>query len=383
MRSMDVLRLLHTSDVHVGAPFMFLGTKGNEQRLALREALSRIVRIAREERYHALVIAGDLFDSAFGSSDADVSCVIGLLHEAGASCHVFILPGGHDYYSPGSTYERERKRFEALGSVHILTPERSVIEIPELSLAVHGKALISNVPAESALAGLAPVASSRWNVCLAHCSIGGFSAELDAKEVPARLEDLEAGFDYVALGHWHSFRVLREGASPVIYCGSPEIIARDQLGAGSVVSVELSSRGTVFERVSVGKRRIESHALDCTGVASTEEFVRMVLSAIPADPDLILELSLGGLVGIDSALDPSQGAAELERRYFSVRLAGKGPSREISREELLAVPEDTVAGTFVRRMLKKIEGSEGETRELYEEALQLAYQLFRGRDLIG
>jgi hypothetical protein len=34
-------------------------------------------------------------------------------------------------------------------------------------------------------------------------------------------------------------------------------------------------------------------------------------------------------------------------------------------------------------MLKKIESSEGETRELYEEALQLAYQLFKGRDLLG
>jgi exonuclease SbcD len=380
---MDTLKMLHTSDVHIGAPFQFLKMKGSEQRLALREALARIVRIAREERYHLIIIAGDLFNSAFGSAESDISFVIGLLHDAGVLCHVVILPGGHDYYAPGSIYEREMKRFEAGGNVHILTPEKRVIEIPALSLAVHGKALLSNVAADSGLAGLAPIANSRWNVCLAHCSVAGFSADLDAGETPARLEDLAEGFDYVALGHWHSYRVVREQAPPVLYSGSPEIVARDQQGAGFAVSVSLSAEGVVFERVSVGRRRIRKHFLDCTGVQSTEEFVKKILASVPADPDLILELSLGGLVGIESALDPERGSTELERHYFSVRLAGKGPSREISAGELLLVPEDTVAGTFVRRMLKKIEESEGEERGIREEALQVGYQLFKGRDLIG
>ena len=380
---METIKMLHIADVHIGAPFLFLEERGGEQRLALREALARVALIAREERYHLLVVAGDLFNDAFETSDADVSFVIGCLEGAGPSCHVVILPGGHDHFSAGSIYERELKRFEALGNVHVLAPGRRVIEIPELSLAVHGKALTSNVAAESALAGLAPVAGRRWNVCLAHCSVAGFSADLDPADTPSRLEDLARGFDYIGLGHWHSYRVLREKAPPVLYSGSPEVVARDQQGAGFAVSAVLSAGGVAFERRAIGKRRVESRSIDCTGLASTEELVKRVLGAVPPDPNLILGLSLGGLIGIDSALDPGAGSAELERHYFSVRLVGKGPSREISREALLAVPEETVAGALVRGMLKKIESSEGETRELYEEALQLAYQLFKGRDLIG
>lgn len=380
---METLRLLHTSDVHIGAPFLFLGTKGSEQRLALREAFAAIVRVARDEKYDVLLIAGDLFDSAFGASEADVSYVIGCLRDAGASCRVVILPGGHDHYAPGSVFERELKRFESNGNVRVLTPGNTVIDIPDLSLAVHGKALSSNVPSESVFAGLAPVAGRRWNVCVAHCSVEGFSAGLDPKEAPARLDDLAAGFDYVALGHWHSFNVLREKAAPVLYSGSPEIVARDQQGAGFVVSVTLSGGAAFFERKRIGKRRIEKRVIDCTGLQSTDEFTAKVLREAPPDRDLILDLSLTGLVGIDSSLDPAQGVAELERHYFSARLSGRGPSREISKEELLAVPPDTVAGAFVRSMLKRIEGAEGETRELYEEALQLGYQLFKGRDLIG
>lgn len=380
---METLRILHTSDVHIGAPFLFLGAKGSEQRLALREAFAEIVRVARDEKYDVLLVAGDLFDSAFGASDADVSHVIGCLRGIGASCRVVILPGGHDHFAPGSIYERELKRFESAGNVRVFAPGNETIDFPELSLAVHGRALSSNVPSESVLTGLAPAAGRRWNVCLAHCSVEGFSAELDAKEAPARLADLAAGFDYVALGHWHSFRVLREQGPPVLYSGAPEIVARDQQGAGFAVSVELADGAASFERRRIGKRRIEKRVVDCTGLRTTDELAAKVLREVPPDDDLILDLSLAGLVGIDSALDPAQGVAELERHYFSVRLAGKGPSRKISREELLAVPADTVAGAFVRNMMKRIEGAEGETRELYEEALQLGYQLFKGRDLIG
>jgi len=380
---MESIRILHTSDVHIGAPFLFLGAKGTEQRLALREALLAIVRIAKEEKYHALVIAGDLFDSAFGASDADVSFAAGCLAGAGPACRVVILPGSHDHYATGSVYEREQRRFEAGGNVHILTPGRRTIEMSDLSLAVHGVAGVSNVLLENAFSSLAPRGQYRWNVCLAHGSFEGYSARLEPRETPLRVAEIPAGFDYVALGHWHSHLVVRERDPVIVYSGSPEIIARDQQGSGFVVSVMLLAGGARFERIPVGKRRIECHSIDCTLLQSTEELVRKVLDAVPADPDLILELSLAGVLGAESALDPGRGATELERHYFSVRLVGKGPSREISREELLAVPEDTVAGAFVRRMLRKIDSAPEGKRELYEEALQLGYQLFKGRDLIG
>ncbi len=380
---MAEIKVLHTSDIHLGAPFLFLAARGNEQRLALREALARITRIAREENFDALLIAGDLFDSAFGASETDVSFAIGCCADAGPACRVVILPGSHDFYSAGSVFERERARFEASGNVHVLTPERKMVELPELSLAVHGKALTSNNAVESAFSGLIPMKQHRWNICLAHGSVEGRSAALEPRENPLRLGELDAGFDYVALGHWHSYLVVREKSPAVAYSGSPEIIARDQRGAGSVVSVACTERGIKLERLPVGEKRIMEVAMDCTGLASTEEFTKKVLGLAAPDKNLIVELSLIGLIGIDAVFDPGQALAELEQSYFSVRLRGKGPGREISKEELINVPEDTVAGKFVRRMLRKIDDAEGQKRELLEEALQLGYQLFKGRDLIG
>jgi exonuclease SbcD len=380
---MSELRILHTSDIHLGAPFLFLGARGNEQRLALREALAKITRLAREEKYHALLIAGDLFDAPFGSSEADVSFAVGCCAEAGPGCRVIVLPGSHDFYSAGTLFEREHVRFEASGHVCVLTPQRPVIELPDLSLAVHGKALTSATGNESAFSELSPVPGCRWNVCVAHGSAEGASAAFEPQDNPLRLTEIDPGFNYVALGHWHSYRVVRERSPLAVYSGSPEIIARDQRGAGSVVSVTVASEGPRIERIPVGRRRIAEVSVDCTGLAHGEEFLRRVVTAAPPDKDLILELSLTGLIGIEVAFDPERELTELERRYFSVRFVGRGPGREFSKEELLRVPEDSVAGKFVRVILRRIEKAEGDKKELLEEALQLGYQLFKGRDLIG
>lgn len=381
--AMEELRIIHTADVHIGAPFEFLGAKGSEQRLALREALERVVAAAREEGCGALVIAGDLFDSAYHVLESDVSFAIRSLADAGSGCTVVILPGSHDFYSAGSVYERECARFEAAGNVKLLTPQRSVVEIPELSLAIHGKALTSNVGVEGALSSLAPIERCRWNIAVAHGSIEGFAGVPEDASVPLGLDGLRPGFSYVALGHWHSYRVVREGCPSVVYSGAPEVIARDQRGAGTAVSIRFTAEGVRTDLIRTGRRRLARASIDCTGLGATEDLVRKVSASVPEDRELILDLELTGVIGAEAVVDPAEALEALAERYFSVRLAGKGPSRAISREELLRVPDDTVAGKFVREMLSRMESASEEKKGLYEEALQLGYQLFKGRNPLG
>ncbi|TMI80892.1 MAG: hypothetical protein E6H03_07620 [Bacillati bacterium ANGP1] len=57
------IRLLHTSDIHLGATFKVLGERGREQHRQVRETFARVVGLAIEERVDAVLIAGDLFDS--------------------------------------------------------------------------------------------------------------------------------------------------------------------------------------------------------------------------------------------------------------------------------------------------------------------------------
>lgn len=379
---MDSIRILHTGDVHIGAPFEFLGERGSEQRRTVRDTFHRVTRLAGEKGYAALLIAGDLFDDAYAAPERDVAFVVQCLAAVGAGCRVVILPGSHDFWAPGSVYERERGRFEGGGNVSILTPEHKSVSFPDLSLAVHGVAPTSPHASVNLVAGLAPERGMRWNVAMAHGSVAGASADHDPEENPILLDDLPPGFDYVALGHWHSYKLVREQAPPAVYSGSPELIARDQVGAGSVASVTLDGDGASVERIAVGMRRIKGITIDCSGIGTTEELVARILEHTSIDRDLVLGIALSGVLEAGAVIDPGLALEMLEEQYFSVRFSGELPAREIPRGEILAVPAETVAGSFVRRLLERIDRAEGGERERLKEALQIGYQLFQGRNLL-
>lgn len=372
--------MIHTSDVHVGAPFEFLGLKGEEQRRTILETFESIISLAVKDGYSLLVVAGDLFDSAYSVAESDLSFVLRCLGEAGPGCSVILLPGSHDYWSPGAVYERERSRFEGCGNVTVLSPARRTAGFPDLSVAVHGNPLTSPSWDERPMAGLEPSGDFTWNIAVAHGSVEGASAAADSVELPICAAELGSGFDYVALGHWHSYNEIRPGA---VYSGSPELIARDQKGAGSVASVTLCEGAVKVERIPVGRRRIEVVEADCTGLRTTEELVARIERTVPKNEDLVLELSLRGMLEADTAVDIRLALRELERSYFSVRSSGEPVTRRMPQEELLQIPEETVAGKFVRIMMERIERAEGEERETLEEALQVGYQLFKGRNPLG
>lgn len=330
-----------------------------------------------------MLIAGDLFDSEYGVSESDLTFVIQALGEVGSGCRVVILPGSHDCWAPGTVFERERERIEKVEGVSILTPDVPTIEFPDISLAVHGRALTPLSAGQGVMGGVVPVATFQWNVAVAHGSVEGASAAGEYTDFPIHQDDLDAGFDYIALGHWHSYLEVRAGKHPAVYSGSPELIARDQRGAGSVVSTVLSAEGTAIERIPVGRRRVVGTNIDCTGLGTTEELIQKITKSIPADGDLVLEISLSGVIGADAMIDSDLAVRSLEDGYFSVRLAGERPSRALSKRELLEVPEETVAGRYIRDLLERVAGASGDERAKLEEALQLGYQLFRGRNPLG
>lgn len=377
---MSELRILHTSDVHLGAPFAFLAeNKREEQRKALREALEKTVAVALEKKCSVILVAGDLFDDGFAAREMDISFAARCFASAASACRVVILPGGHDYWDAASVLARERSRFESSGNVKILNPSDRCFVFEDLSLAIHGKALTSRDSSGEGLAGLFPRADCRYNVCLAHGSLAGDAQVLEGSEEPLKIEELEEGFDYLALGHWHSYRVVKQEAPVAVYSGSPELVARDQHGSGSAALVSLSPSGVQLDRITIGRRRIEKASISCTGLKTTEQMISAVVSAVKPDKDVVLELSLTGYLDLDATLDPECLIYALEESYFSVRIAGEGPRRKLSIEELLAFPEQTVSGAFVRAMLERIDRASPQDREFLEEALQIGIQLLQGR----
>ncbi|WP_030158113.1 exonuclease SbcCD subunit D [Glycomyces sp. NRRL B-16210] len=85
------MRILHTSDWHVGVTM-----KGRSRLDEQRAVFKEIVDIARAESVDLVIVAGDLFDTASPSSEAQklLTAALSALHGTGAE--VVVIAGNHD-----------------------------------------------------------------------------------------------------------------------------------------------------------------------------------------------------------------------------------------------------------------------------------------------
>ena len=130
------IRFIHTSDVHLDTSFAgsgFPSRLGDRKREAIRSTFRRILEDAKRVPVDLVLIAGDLFEH--DRITPDTVQFLKQQFESLGRIRVFISPGNHDPFLPGSPYHDETWP----GNVHIFRDEefRSV-ELPELGARVSG-----------------------------------------------------------------------------------------------------------------------------------------------------------------------------------------------------------------------------------------------------
>ncbi len=241
------MRLLHTSDWHLGRSFHGVGMLD-----AQRSFVDQLVARVQELSVDVVLIAGDVYDRALPGVD-----VVGLLDDAlvrltGAGARVVLTSGNHDSAIRLGFASRLLER----GGVHLRTrlqeldvplmlplgsgpeneqgPAVAIYGIPwleprlvadQLGVATASHFEVTRAATERIRADLAARSASRTvhSVVLAHTfASGGISSDserdLSIGGVGAVPLDLFAGFSYTALGHLHGRQAL---APDVRYSGSP------------------------------------------------------------------------------------------------------------------------------------------------------------------
>jgi DNA repair exonuclease SbcCD nuclease subunit len=156
-----------------------------------------------------------------------------------------------------------------------------------------------------------------------------------------------SGLDYLALGHWHSFREGRSGGTSWAYAGAPEPVAVDQDGAGQVVIVELveakGQRAVTVAPRPVGRTRFQKLDIDAAEVATQAALVDRL--AALADPDLVLDARVTGVEPDQLEIQEEEVERQLAGRFLKVRVRNVAVPAPIEGE---LPPPDTVAGAFMR-----------------------------------
>ncbi|HEC35050.1 MAG TPA: DNA repair exonuclease [Anaerolineae bacterium] len=366
-----MVRILHTSDVQLDAPFHFLGDKGQRHRQQLRKTFQCIVDMAAEAGFDLLLITGDLFNDNRPHQDT-IDFVVSQLGRL--DIPVCILPGNHDCYDSTSVYRKARFP----DNVVIFTEQPTIREFAELDVTVYGNAILSRQSRLSPLRGLTRTGTMRWHIALAHGNL--VRPDIADPSRPIRPEEISAsGMDYVAMGDWHAFADYSQGRVKAFYSGAPEPTAPDQKGAGYVACIEIDENGMQVRPERVGTISTDGISVDVAG-KSVPQIVEEIRAR--ADPNLMLKVTLSGLVGLGVVLDTERMEQELVPYFYHVECSDQFHPQlaTISPDDF---PEELVVGKFVRLMQARIEDATDDIhRRRAEQALQVGVALLQGRRVL-
>ncbi len=242
-----MLRLLHTADWHLGRRFPSFPEEAQKKLSRARmDVVGKILDVARRNRVHAVLCAGDLFDDPSPTPDFWEGLAKIFHDHPTPDAPVFLVPGNHDPLTSESVWavgHPFRARLPAW--VHVVDRDDFVYEI-------HPDAVLYARPCrskagESDLAMALP-AREPGNRQLRIGCVHGCTVDIEGypTNFPIRRDaGVERGLDYLAIGDTHSFRdVTLNLPVPTVYPGAPEPTSFDEPGAGQVALVALYRHGT-------------------------------------------------------------------------------------------------------------------------------------------
>ncbi|QIK73473.1 exonuclease SbcCD subunit D [Propioniciclava coleopterorum] len=243
------MKLLHTADWHVGKTL-----KGRSRLDEQRAVLAEIIDVALREQVDAVLLAGDLYDTAAPSAEAQRLVNGALLKLATSGIEVVVIAGNHDH---ARTFEALRQLMAAAGisytgqiraavdgGVHRFTArstgeEAVVALVPFVSRRhiVGTEEIVTGTPSENAgryeqsvrdiIATLAgSFGTDTVNIVMAHLTctggvMGGGEREAQSIfEYHVSAQSFPHTAHYVALGHLHRRQQIPAPA-PVHYSGAP------------------------------------------------------------------------------------------------------------------------------------------------------------------
>ncbi len=370
-----MLKFLHLADVHLGMTFQMLGDKGAAQRRQVEETFARAVDLAIQERVHLVLIAGDLFDTPKPANATVEVAAVQLRRLAEAGIRIALVAGNHDGTSDGLVPQIDRLR-AASPTLIVFGRTVEVQVIPELDLSLLGRAADPGASA-SPLTGWPRGRTTQFAIGLTHGPIfrpgqveGGGTIH------PQEIRDL--GLDYLALGDWHSAAQVLPSPTSAWYAGAPELLAFDQEGAGHVLLVEIPAPGSAqVTPHRIGRRRYRSLEVNA---ADVDELALRRMLEEAADPELMFDVILTGLIAVDRLLDAEAIQRDLSGKFFRLRVHNRA-QLWLDEASLAAFPEDTVLGRFVRLMHARIAVAPDADRTVLAEALQVGVALLQGKEV--
>ena len=360
------MRILHAADLHLDSAFAGLA----EEKAALlrqesRDILRRMVDWANDHAVDVMLLSGDLFDSDRMYSQTARTLAQALARFRG---RIFLSPGNHDFYAPGSGYDT----VDWPENVHIFTSRRpQTVLLRSLNASVTGAAFTAAEEWE-------PFDGASFSGGDAPIRLGVLHGEVTRGESkyraipPAEIE--KTNLTYLALGHVHRCAgVQRAGNTAYAYPGCLPGRGFDETGDKGFLYGEITPEKVELEFIPFAPRRYQSVTADITD-RDPADAVRQAL-----DPDCgqdVCRVLLTGsrrenfsLSALTSELSGLCAALELTDETY--------PEEDI----WARCGEDSLRGLFLQNLRARYDGADEDEKRQLLQAARFGLAALDNRDL--
>jgi DNA repair exonuclease SbcCD nuclease subunit len=255
VREPKPLRLVHTSDVHLGAYAGSSDGKWAERRELMENTFARVIDLANESGADGLVIAGDFFDNDRVETETVEFAAEQIARFRGQT---FLIPGNHDPMDPGSIYWRHDMEARAR-RLHIVREHAGQMVEPEgIDLVLWGRAYLDTDWHFKPLEGLPERTDGRWHVAMAHGHFVRNDGETHRSLLMKESEIAAASghWDYMAFGHWEPHADVSCGGTTAVYSGAPMPLSDANRKAGWAIVVDFDEGGVRWQAHRVDPRAL-------------------------------------------------------------------------------------------------------------------------------
>lgn len=325
------MKILHTSDLHIGAPLTSRLTpaKAQTRRRELLSVFDKLIDEARRHKAKAIIIAGDLFDDKRVTESVKQR----ILDSAQRAADITFI------YTPGN-HEGDTLAGEALPhNFKLLSGEGwSYLRIEDATFAARravGTGMFDDLEAPKS------------EVCIAilHGELRNY-----ARDAISPKEAADRGIDYLALGHYHKYSETKIDEKTVaVYSGAPCGRGFDETGKLGYVIIDTDTKPISHSFFTLENRFIYEKEVGIRGALRTFEIERLISDACRDVRDCdILRVVLTGMRPIDFKPDISSLFELFSKKFWHFEIKDKTRA-EIDVDKVKY--DKTLKGEFIRLVL--------------------------------
>jgi len=384
-------KFIHCSDLHIDSPFKGFSSVEHSLVEILRQstyqAFQNIVELALKEEVEAVLIAGDIYDGAEKSLEAQLKFRRGLQKLSDAEIDTFIVHGNHDPLDSWSASLEWPERVHVFSGTQVecIPVEKNGV----VKAYIHGISYPQRDVRENLAQKFSRGNGEGFAVGLLHSNVGHQPGH--DNYAPCSMDDLIAGeMDYWALGHIHRFHVLRESNPAVVYSGNSQARHMRESGEKGCCLVTLNENTVpLIQFIPIDAVRYIQGDVDLSGTITLEEVIHIVRSKCEyfADQtkqrDVFIDLSLNGRTQVHSELqrgDTLQGLQGEIRTYFQGRTPSIWLNLKLDTAGIYDVESLREGKDFIADLVNlfDVEGKR-ESFEDLKEVLKPAFETWQGK----